>query len=74
MVNLELINLLRCPVCVKTTGGLMDFHKNTWLLCPSCDRKYPIVEDIPILLIDEGDKWVKVAIKDLPFPPPMPGD
>jgi hypothetical protein len=28
------------------------------------------VDDIPVMLIDEGDKWVKVAEADLPVPPP----
>jgi len=28
------------------------------------------VDDIPVMLIDEGDKWVKVAETDLPVPPP----
>ena len=33
-------------------------------------KKYPIVEDIPVMLIDEGDKWVSTAENDLPVPPP----
>jgi hypothetical protein len=28
------------------------------------------VDDIPVMLIDEGDKWVKVSEADLPVPPP----
>jgi len=28
------------------------------------------VEEIPVMLIEEGDKWVKVAESDLPVPPP----
>jgi hypothetical protein len=28
------------------------------------------VEDIPVMLIEEGEKWVKVAESDLPVPPP----
>jgi hypothetical protein len=28
------------------------------------------VDDIPVMLIDTGDKWVAVAEADLPVPPP----
>jgi uncharacterized protein YbaR (Trm112 family) len=37
---------------------------------PDCGRKYPILDDIPVMLIETGDKWVKVAEADLPVPPP----
>jgi uncharacterized protein YbaR (Trm112 family) len=45
-------------------------HKDAWLICQDCGRKYPIVDDIPVMLIDEGDKWVDVETKKLPVPPP----
>jgi uncharacterized protein YbaR (Trm112 family) len=32
--------------------------------------KYPIVDGIPIMLIEEGEKWKNVAVDDLPVPPP----
>jgi hypothetical protein len=28
------------------------------------------VDEIPVMLIDEGDKWIQVKEKDLPNPPP----
>jgi hypothetical protein len=28
------------------------------------------VDDIPVMLIDEGDKWIDTAKDDLPIPPP----
>jgi len=70
MLSQELLEILRCPACVREKDGLLKFYKDSWLICQDCDRKYPVVEDIPIMLIDEGDKWVKVAEKDLPVPPP----
>lgn len=70
MLSQELLEILRCPACVREKDGLLEFYQETWLICQDCDRKYPVVEAIPVMLIDEGDKWVKVAEKDLPLPPP----
>lgn len=70
MVKKELLDILRCPACVREDKGVLDLHKDTWLVCKDCGRKYPIVEDIPVMLIDEGDKWVNTAVDQLPVPPP----
>jgi len=70
MVSQELLDILRCPNCVRETEGLLEYYKETWLICQDCDRKYPIRDDIPVMLIDEGDKWVATAKEDLPTPPP----
>lgn len=74
----DLMEILRCPYCVSgetrksgdDPGRLELVHNGTWLVCqePDCGRKYPIKEDIPVMLIDEGNKWVSTAIKDLPEP------
>jgi len=72
MVSKDLLDILRCPACVREKEGLLKLHKSAWLICQDCGRKYPIVEDIPVMLIDEGDKWKKTEAKDLPVPPPRP--
>ena len=72
MVNQDLLEILRCPACVRETEGLLSFEKDSWLVCQDCGRKYPIVDDIPVMLIDEGDKWTDTAVNDLPVPPPEP--
>ena len=72
MVSQDLLDILRCPACVREKEGLLELVKDTWLVCQDCDRKYPIVDDIPVMLIDEGDKWVATKKNDLPVaPPPM---
>jgi uncharacterized protein YbaR (Trm112 family) len=70
MVNPDLLEILRCPVCVQNKEGLLELYKETWLVCQTCGRKYPITEDIPIMLIDEGDKWIQTPVEKLPVPPP----
>ena len=71
-VKPELLDLLRCPSCVQEKEGLLELVRDTWLVCqePGCGRKYPIRDGIPVMLVDEGTKWVAVAPADLPVPPP----
>ena len=68
----ELLEILRCPVCVKEKEGRLTLVRDVWLVCSDCQRKYPIVEEIPVMLIDEGDKWQATSLADLPIPPPHP--
>jgi uncharacterized protein YbaR (Trm112 family) len=70
MVSQELLDILRCPVCLREKEGLLELFKDSWLVCQECGRKYPIWDDIPVMLIDEGDKWVNTKVEDLPVPPP----
>ena len=70
MISEKLIEILRCPDCVQENEGLLEFYKEAWFVCTECNRKYPVVQDIPVMLLDEGDKWVETAKEDLPIPPP----
>jgi uncharacterized protein YbaR (Trm112 family) len=70
MLSKELLEILRCPHCVREKNGLLTLHKDAWLVCGDCGRKYPILDDIPVMLIDEGDKWVSTPVEKLPVPPP----
>lgn len=70
MINKELLDILRCPACVREREGLLEYYQETWLICQDCGRKYPIKEDIPVMLIDEGDKWQTTEKDNLPIPPP----
>ncbi len=51
MLSKQLLDILACPLC-KTEVKLVE--NNTFLKCESCKRKYPIKNDIPIMLIDEA--------------------
>ena len=73
MLSKELLEILRCPNCVREKNGLLTLHKDAWLVCKECGRKYPILDDIPVMLIDEGDKWVNTPVESLPVPPPPVG-
>ena len=73
MVSQELLEILRCPNCVREKDGLLTLYKDTWLVCGDCNRKYPIVDDIPVMLIEEGDKWITTDKAKLPVPPPPSG-
>jgi uncharacterized protein YbaR (Trm112 family) len=74
-INPELLEILRCPVAVhyKDKGddpGRLELVHDCWLVCEDSGYKYPICEGIPIMLIDEGEKWKNVTANDLPVPPP----
>ncbi len=66
-ISKELLEILACPLCKQEVRLTPD---GNGLKCVKCHRVYPIRDDIPVMLIDEGDKWVKTAVEDLPVPPP----
>jgi uncharacterized protein len=72
MVSPDLLEILRCPHCVREKAGMLKLEKDVWLVCqePDCNRKYPIRDDIPVMLIEEGSKWINTPVADLPVPPP----
>jgi uncharacterized protein len=47
----KLLEILACPLC-KTEVSLT--RDGTGLVCATCRRRYPIVDDIPIMLIEEA--------------------
>ncbi len=75
-ISPELMMILRCPFCVSTATrvpgedpGKLELYKDAWLVEPVYGRKYPIRDGIPIMLVEEGEKWRKVKVGDLPVPP-----
>ncbi|MGE0826599.1 MAG: Trm112 family protein [Candidatus Binatia bacterium] len=49
----ELLNILVCPQC---KGPLTLTEKKDGLTCAACKLRYPIKDDIPVMLIDEAIK------------------
>lgn len=48
-----LMELLVCPAC-KGDLQLTDHPSSTSLDCPACTLSYPIVDGIPVMLIDQA--------------------
>jgi uncharacterized protein YbaR (Trm112 family) len=54
MLDKELLDILACPKC----KGDLEYDKaNQKLICHACRLKYSIKDDIPIMLIDESEKF-----------------
>jgi uncharacterized protein YbaR (Trm112 family) len=53
MIDKELLEILACPKC---KGEIEYRQEEDKLLCPACSLKYPIRDDIPIMLIDEAER------------------
>lgn len=50
MVSRELLEILACPLC-KTDVRL----EGDRIVCVQCGRRYPVKDDIPVMLIDEAE-------------------
>jgi uncharacterized protein YbaR (Trm112 family) len=77
MVSQDLLDILRCPACVSGPNrregpdpGRLELVNGVWLVCQEegCNRKYPIRDDIPVMLIEEGDKYRDVPVEQLGTP------
>jgi uncharacterized protein YbaR (Trm112 family) len=75
-ISRELLEILRCPQAVQekekygSDPGRLRLVHNTWLVCDDSGLKYPIRDGIPVMLIEEGQKWKDTPEADLPVPPP----
>lgn len=50
MIDKELLEILACPLC-KTEVKL----EGDRIVCTNCGRRYPVIDDIPVMLIDEAE-------------------
>lgn len=52
-IDKELLEILACPKC---KGDLRLTENRDGLICDACKLKYPIKDDIPVMLVDEAEK------------------
>jgi uncharacterized protein YbaR (Trm112 family) len=48
----ELLEILACPKC---KGTLSLTSEENGLICPACKLRYPIRDDVPVMLADEAE-------------------
>lgn len=51
MIDKDLIAILACPACQADV-----VLKDGKIVCTQCNRRYPIKEGIPVMLVDEAEK------------------
>jgi uncharacterized protein YbaR (Trm112 family) len=52
-VDQELLEILVCPNC----RGEVDYREaEEVIVCRQCGYRYPVRDDIPVMLIDEAEK------------------
>jgi uncharacterized protein YbaR (Trm112 family) len=73
----DLLDVLRCPAALKAATveggedpGRLELVHGCWLVCEESGYKYPIRDGIPVMLIEEAERWRDTAVEDLPVPPP----
>jgi uncharacterized protein YbaR (Trm112 family) len=70
-LSLPVLEILRCPACAPKEGidpGQLALIDGQWLVCRDCSRKYPIRSRIPVLTIEEGNKYRNVPVEELGKP------
>jgi uncharacterized protein YbaR (Trm112 family) len=54
MLKEELLKILACPQC----KGSLDYDKEASVLtCGKCKLRYPIRENIPVMLVEEAESF-----------------
>ena len=71
----EWLDILRCPDAVHYTDkgsdpGKLRLVGDSWLVCDDSGYKYPIVDGIPRMMVEIGEKYKNTAEEALPVPPP----
>ena len=61
----KLLEILACP---DDKGPLLYFEDESSLYNPRLRRRYAVRDDIPIMLIEEGDKYRDIPVEKLGQP------
>ena len=57
MIEKDLLDILVCPSCklpVREEPPAAGENVQVWLTCTGCGLRYPVREDIPIMLMEEA--------------------
>lgn len=59
MISQDLLDILVCPSCkepVRPKDPAAGDDVQSWLVCTGCGLRYPVRDDIPIMLVDEASE------------------
>lgn len=74
-ISEDLLEILRDPAAVQEPEkygddpGRLELVHNAWLVSKDTGYKYPIKDGIPVMLIEEGERWKDTPVDELPMPP-----
>lgn len=54
MIEQSLVDILACPQCKKEVH--VDTKSQT-LVCERCRLRFPVRDDIPVMLVEEAEKF-----------------
>ncbi len=59
MIDETLLEILACPACKEPVR-----LENDKIVCTGCGKRYPIRDDIPIMLIEEAEEPGQPSLGD----------
>ena len=74
-ISADLLEILRDPAAVQEPEkygpdpGQLELVHNSWLVSKDTGYKYPIKDGIPVMLVEEGERWKDTPVDELPMPP-----
>lgn len=75
-ISPDLLEILRDPYAIQhrdqfgADPGQLTLVGDSWLVSADTGYKYPIRDGIPVMLIEEGQRWKDTPVDALPVPPP----
>lgn len=54
-VSTNLLEILVCPLCKKK---VVQAEMGVYVECSDCQLRFPVQNDIPVMLVDEAEKIV----------------